>query len=69
MAEPTKKSPELTDFLDRTFDRTNKIKADKCTTCDGDATWFDDDLSAREYRISGMCQVCQDKTFGGKDAY
>jgi uncharacterized CHY-type Zn-finger protein len=39
----------------------------KCPTC---AILFDpekdlrDELSKREYRISGMCQSCQDKTFG-----
>ncbi len=26
---------------------------------------FRDDLSKREFTISGMCQVCQDLTFGG----
>ena len=25
---------------------------------------FKDDLSRQEYQISGMCQKCQDKTFG-----
>jgi len=25
---------------------------------------FDDDLSREEYRISRMCQNCQDETFG-----
>jgi hypothetical protein len=28
---------------------------------------FEDDLSRREFDISGMCQVCQDKFFSGKD--
>jgi len=27
---------------------------------------FHDDLSVREYRISGMCQKCQDSVFGVK---
>ncbi len=26
---------------------------------------FSTELSAREYRISGMCQACQDSVFGG----
>ena len=26
---------------------------------------FTTELSAREYRISGMCQACQDSVFGG----
>ena len=25
---------------------------------------FKDELSWREYKISGLCQECQDKTFG-----
>lgn len=25
---------------------------------------FKDELSRREFRISGLCQKCQDKTFG-----
>ena len=27
-------------------------------------TEFRDELSLKEYRISGLCQKCQDKTFG-----
>lgn len=26
---------------------------------------FKDELSRKEYSISGMCQICQDQTFGG----
>ena len=38
----------------------------KCPTCAREydpATEFRDGISKREFRISGMCQVCQDKTF------
>ena len=28
---------------------------------------FRDEISRREHQISGMCQACQDKTFGGSD--
>lgn len=38
-----------------------------CPTC-GDKinpNGFRDDVSRREFDISGMCQNCQDKTFGG----
>ena len=38
-----------------------------CTLCPGPAHTFTDALSAREYTISGMCQVCQDETFGPPD--
>ncbi len=30
---------------------------------DGSATTFNDDLSRREYVISGLCQACQDDLF------
>ena len=28
---------------------------------------FRDDLSRKEYKISGMCQECQDKFWGGSE--
>ncbi len=37
---------------------------DKCRMCNSPVTEFDDVLSEREYYISGMCQGCQDETFG-----
>jgi len=37
---------------------------DSCTTCKTPHLKFRDDLSIKEYGISGMCQTCQDKTFG-----
>lgn len=66
MAEPTKKAPEIdnliTGFVGRS--RVESIKADTCILCSKPAVEFKDDLSRKEYTISGMCQVCQDKTFG-----
>ena len=37
-----------------------------CTFCDEfiESDEFDNELSAKEYSISGMCQSCQDETFG-----
>lgn len=38
-----------------------------CPTCCKDILLlnaFKDELSYREYRISGMCQQCQDEVFG-----
>ena len=35
-----------------------------CVICKGDASSFRDELSRKEYTISGLCQKCQDKTFG-----
>lgn len=64
--KPTEKSPEIERLL--TFltgkDRKNTIENGNCVFCGGAADEFRDEISAREYRISGICQSCQDKTFG-----
>lgn len=38
-----------------------------CAVCRGPVSLdsFRDELSKREFRISGLCQVCQDDVFGG----
>jgi hypothetical protein len=43
------------------------IEADKCPTCGKviKESDFRHGLSKTEYSISGMCQECQDKVFGG----
>lgn len=61
MTEPTWKAPGIERFLDVLFDRTNKIKADLCIFCGKPATHFRDEISEREYTISGACQDCQDE--------
>jgi hypothetical protein len=63
MAEPSKKSEEITQFLQKTFNRTESIKSDICVSCGKQATQFRNDLSKREYTISGLCQSCQDSVF------
>lgn len=35
-----------------------------CVFCGKPATTFKDERSQREYNISGLCQSCQDETFG-----
>jgi len=35
-----------------------------CVTCGGAITEFRDALSIKEYKISSMCQKCQDSVFG-----
>jgi len=42
----------------------DRIMMGLCTFCAITLDDFRDDLSAKEYSISGMCQSCQDKTFG-----
>ena len=66
MAIATKKSPAienlLTSFTGR--NRVQTVSQNKCVMCGGDATEFRNEISRREYSISGMCGVCQDKIFG-----
>ena len=62
--EPTPKHPDMEKFLENTYGRTTAITTNKCVICGGDATEFRNPLSLKEYKISGMCQKCQDETFG-----
>ncbi|MEM3192824.1 MAG: hypothetical protein QW292_12240 [Candidatus Parvarchaeota archaeon] len=39
-------------------------KAGVCRFCGKSITKFRDEASEREYRLSGLCQECQDKMFG-----
>ena len=44
------------------------IRQGLCMTCDRTTTaTFRDEVSRDEYRISGMCQSCQDEVFGGEE--
>jgi len=67
MAEPTKKAPEMEKLIDATNPsgrkRRDSIKADICSWCGKPAAEFEDDLSRKEYSISGFCQECQDGIF------
>lgn len=69
MATPSEKAPAMEEFLEEQYGRSSAIKADKCIKppvgCGGPATEFQDNLSKREYTISGLCQKCQDRIFGG----
>mgnify|MGYP007044129294 CR=1 FL=1 len=73
MTVPAKKSPALETMLNKftstTFgrERTDSISKDVCVTCGKEATNFKDQLSRKEYTISGMCQTCQDSVFGEDD--
>lgn len=70
MAKPTTKSAEIDRALYRLFGtpRVDCIESDVCVPspvgCGGPATEFDDELSRKEYSISGLCQKCQNKVFG-----
>jgi hypothetical protein len=48
-------------------DQIKNVEENNCAWCGSDKTKFidfKDNLSRKEFTISGMCQVCQDKTFG-----
>ena len=48
-------------------DRLKTISGGECISCEATgliASSFSDDLSRKEYSISGMCQSCQDDLFG-----
>ena len=56
--------PTLVGTVDTLFPNAKEEIASKiCPTCHNPITKFDDELSEKEYRISGMCQECQDKIF------
>lgn len=62
---PTCKSYEIEKILTDLAGISRQEAAQKgiCTTCHGYVTGFKDQLSVVEYKISGMCQKCQDNFF------
>jgi len=66
--EPVKKTPAIDNFIREALgiDRQGCISENVCTLCGDPVTpeSFKDELSIREYKISGACQSCQDKVFG-----
>jgi hypothetical protein len=64
------KSPAMQQFLEDNFGTGTAIKELKCVPAPigcGKAIGegeFRDALSIKEYRISGLCQSCQDSVFG-----
>jgi hypothetical protein len=65
MATPTQKSPQINRLLSSLLgvDREQTINADACVFCSQPATEFKNEISRREFAISGICQKCQDETF------
>lgn len=47
-------------------DEMNKVKQGKCPHCDKPVIIqdFRNEISRREFKISGLCQKCQDEIFG-----
>lgn len=63
------KSTEMQRMLDEigfvAFGRSRTLAkaGSQCVSCGMLANSFRDDVSRKEYRISGLCQTCQDNVF------
>ena len=64
--EATPKSAQVEAILEIVTGRNRGqcVREAHCAFCGGDATVFRDALSVKEYHLSGLCQGCQDATFG-----
>lgn len=69
MAKPAWKTPEMNKALEHLFNypRIVSIQNDTCSNCGEPAVEFTDELSRREFAISGMCQKCQDNFFNQEE--
>lgn len=63
MATPSPKAPNMEQFLENLSGRTTAILLDYCVICRKPAENFRDELSLKEFTMSGMCQTCQDEVF------
>ena len=59
------KNPKLTAFLDEVLKTNTKQDIENCICvfCGGDANDFKNEISKKEFQISGFCQKCQDDVF------
>lgn len=66
MAIPTRKSDSIRQAINAFagVDTEKSIREDVCVMCGQKAQDFRDLLSQKEFSISGICQKCQDETFG-----
>jgi hypothetical protein len=73
MPDPTRKSDAIDEMLTAItgVDRVSRVKDNECVFADVDdeehSMDFTDELSRKEYTISGLCQTCQDKVFAEPD--
>jgi hypothetical protein len=66
MAAPSEKSSiieQLLTEINSGKSRRAYIHANKCVRCEGDASYFMNEVSRKEFTISGWCQHCQDEMF------
>lgn len=65
--KPTPKAPEIeraaSTLANNKNSREDIMKKEQCAFCDTPNLNFRDELSRKEYRISQLCQDCQDKVF------
>ena len=65
--QPSQKAEEVDHAITSIFgfDLKEQIKSKKCVFCSEEVELdsFKDELSLKEYHISGMCQSCQDRMF------
>ncbi len=68
-----KRTPEMQEMVDNAFKRvwgrsqTEAAEAKICSRCGVTPGEFKDDISKREYEISGLCQGCQDIIFAAPE--
>lgn len=65
MTDP--RSRPFTQLAARILGGHNALNAGRCPTCQGEIREFRDDLSQKEWAISGMCQECQNSVFNGTE--
>ena len=62
------KTPEIRAVIEGFFPGTAaKIASGLCPCCEFPVGTFRDEISAKEFEISGLCQTCQDEIFGVSD--
>jgi hypothetical protein len=65
---PTEKAPQIDKVITAIFgiDRKASIENKTCATCGMEvkSDSFKNEISLKEFHISGMCQTCQDGIFG-----
>ena len=63
--KPTNKSKEIDNLIMEVIgiDRREVIKNNTCAFCVEPNLEFRNAISVQEYRISGLCQNCQDEVF------
>jgi hypothetical protein len=65
MALPADKNKAIRDFQSEIMGTNveESIQQDRCVSCRKPAVEFRDQISRREFTLSGLCQSCQDIVF------